>query len=510
MAHWYSRKKPQRSTKRRIHHELMYFDYDHIFSLPDEPKCAFYFSDREVDALLTFIDTMGWITRWKSPSNAVMVFDEIEGLRDGIIDELIREENCDVIIPLFRFTETCLLQVSLNGTDYETVTGWAEFGATCFTGAPGAPGSDGAPGTPGAPGLDGSEGAPGTPGAPGAPGAPGSDGAPGAPGDCADCVDHGEAEQDPVNWEQQACAIAYGVSVILQSKFIDFCEAIQSGILAAQTISNIVQEYIELAPIIGDTIAAVMQFAEDVALKDINDIISLTNGEDFREEIQCQIYCHLKADTSGTFNRVLMDAAIDQVIFWADDLLPGGAFITFYGQAFALFMSAVDRNEVYKYGLIHSDERSDDCELLCIECYEDPDPSCTCSTFAFNGFFPQAITPSATIEYTGSGHSYPGSGQYLNLPDGAGVKFTFVDDCVNQIVLNIGKYGAASAIDVIWNGTIIQADSLSSLLDDGTIVTRYAVTPTVQRMNTTIEIMSRAVPGGAIRLREIERSVCTE
>lgn len=436
MPRLYSRKKPQRSTKRRIHNELMYFDYDHIFSLPDEPLCAFYFSDKEVDALLTFIDTMGWATRWKSPSNQTMDLDIIEGLRDGIIDELIREENCDVIIPQFRFTENCLLQVSLDGIDYETVTGWAEFGASCFAGTPGAPG---APGADGADGLDGYDG---TDGADGAPGAPGADGTDGDDGNCEDCVDHGEAEQDPENWEQQACAIADGVAVQLQSEFINFCEAIQSGLLLAQSIANIVQEYLDLAPIVGDTISAVMQFAEDVALKDINDIISLTNGQDFKEAIQCQIYCILKADNSGTFNRVLMDAAIDEIIFWADDLLPGGAFVTFYGQAFALFMSSVDRNEVYKYGLIHSDERSDDCELLCIDCYEEPEWCFLVDFTLSDGGF--TAEPGFTCVYTAG----QGWGQGTGQPGIVSIEKTIPSTAITQVALNATEVAAAGGVGI--------------------------------------------------------------
>lgn len=54
------------------------------------------------------------------------------------------------VIPTFRFTEGCELQVSYDGASYVTVPGWSEFAAECFTGAPGAPGADGLPGAPGA------------------------------------------------------------------------------------------------------------------------------------------------------------------------------------------------------------------------------------------------------------------------------------------------------------------------------------------------------------------------
>ena len=57
----------------------------------------------------------------------------------------------DILSPIFRFTEACILEVSYDGIDYLPVPGWAEFALTCFQGADGAPGQ---PGQDGAPGQD--------------------------------------------------------------------------------------------------------------------------------------------------------------------------------------------------------------------------------------------------------------------------------------------------------------------------------------------------------------------
>lgn len=87
-------KKPATSRKRKIHNELRYWDWDWINTLSHENECPYYLTEREVGALLTFMDTMGWTTRWKSPTEQVIDKDFIEGLRDGISYKLMRDEDC--------------------------------------------------------------------------------------------------------------------------------------------------------------------------------------------------------------------------------------------------------------------------------------------------------------------------------------------------------------------------------------------------------------------------------
>lgn len=87
-------KKPQTSRRRKIHNELMYWDWDYINSLSHENTCPYLLTEREVGALLTFMETMGWITRWRSPTNQVIDLDFIQGLCDGIDDKLMRDDDC--------------------------------------------------------------------------------------------------------------------------------------------------------------------------------------------------------------------------------------------------------------------------------------------------------------------------------------------------------------------------------------------------------------------------------
>lgn len=70
------------------------WDWDWINSLSDENECPYYLTEREVGALLTFMDSMGWMTRWVSPTEQIIDQDFIGGLRDGIIDKLMRDEDC--------------------------------------------------------------------------------------------------------------------------------------------------------------------------------------------------------------------------------------------------------------------------------------------------------------------------------------------------------------------------------------------------------------------------------
>lgn len=84
-------KQPGRNRRRGM---IIDFDYDFINSLSGEVECPYYLSEREVGALLTFMDTMGWPTRWVSDTEQAIDRDFIEGLRDGINDKLMREEDC--------------------------------------------------------------------------------------------------------------------------------------------------------------------------------------------------------------------------------------------------------------------------------------------------------------------------------------------------------------------------------------------------------------------------------
>jgi len=228
-------------------------------------------------------------------------------------------------------------------------------------------------------GEPGEPGEPGEQGTPGEPGIAGIQGEPGEPGDCPCEPDdlYGQAEQTPDDWDGQACAIADGFAQYLQSQFINSCELIKDSVAAAETVSNIAEKLFGQIPIIGGIVNGVLDFATDVASKDINDIIALTNGIDFKENVQCLLYCSFKAQSdTGGFNNAMLTTAMLSLQEWAQALPPGLPFVTFYGQAFALFLGTAFTDDAYLHAIIHLNERSDDCSILCTDCPEEPDNSC--------------------------------------------------------------------------------------------------------------------------------------
>lgn len=70
------------------------WNYDYIFGFSDEVNCPYYLTEREVQSLLTFMETMAWITRWHSDINTPLDVDAITALHDNLVDKLLREEDC--------------------------------------------------------------------------------------------------------------------------------------------------------------------------------------------------------------------------------------------------------------------------------------------------------------------------------------------------------------------------------------------------------------------------------
>lgn len=329
--------------------------------------------------------------------------------------------------------------IRMNGCDlevqYDGLPDWVKVGdmTTCAVpgpqGPPGPPGQDGADGAPGPAGPKGDKGDTGDTGPQGPPGLPGQDGAPGCtpaismlgteihidancdetedfvvdlrgpagpkgdkgdtgdigprgpqgpqgePGVCPDCGGHGTVSKD-TDWDGQSCAMASGAAWYIQNQFLNACESIQTGVAAASTIANIAENIIGSIPLIGGVVAAVLDLAEDIATKDIQDIINITNGADFREQLQCRMYCYLKGITDPDLNIDNFTAMLLDLQSWALALPPGGSFITFYGQSFALFLGAADVNDAYLHTIVHKDERSNDCAILCTDCQDEPPTGC--------------------------------------------------------------------------------------------------------------------------------------
>jgi hypothetical protein len=278
--------------------------------------------------------------------------------------EVLGMADCGPAAPAlaFRLNEDCVMEYTLDGENYIPVAGWVDNAATCFTGASGADGAQGDPGTPGADGEDGEQGIPGTPGSPGA------DGADGADGVCIDCSSQ-DVEGDVEDWEQQACAMAMGLATWMTDKCVSSILIVKASALLAKSLADQATDLLDAIPIFGAIVNNIVDFAADMATKgDYDDIMGFISDPDFTTQVACKLYCEWRDLPSKTLTVDDVAAAGTVVVNWAATLAPGLPLITFYGQAFSLWLSAVSPVEAHRRAAVHQDERSDDCLLLCTEC----------------------------------------------------------------------------------------------------------------------------------------------
>lgn len=274
------------------------------------------------------------------------------------------------IIPEFRFTLECGLEVSTDGENYVPVPGWITNAADCYTGAAGA---DGAPGADGLDGADGTNGEDGAVGATGATGATGAAGVDGSDAVCEDCSSE-DVVGDEEDWEQQACAMAMGLALWMTDKCVSSIQIVKAAALLAKSIADQASDLLDAIPIFGAIINNIIDFAADMATKgDYDDIMGFISDPDFRIQVACKLYCEWRDLPSKTITvQDVIDAA-SVVANWGATLPPGAPLITFYGQAFGLWVTSVSGTELHRHAAVHQDERSDDCLLLCAECAPEGD-----------------------------------------------------------------------------------------------------------------------------------------
>lgn len=208
----------------------------------------------------------------------------------------------------------------------------------------------------------------------GVPGPAGAQGIQGPPGDC-DCDDPpGEPNPDTtapvenIDDAEIACNVATGLAAYLTEKYNDALQITRSWFELGGAIGDLAGSLIDAIPVFGAFINSAIDFATDIANKDINDLIAL-NDLDFREKVQCKLYCYLQ-DVEGTLDRDKLNGVMNRLQAWAAGLLPAPPFITAYGQAFALFCIGMGRENLLRRAQIYSRQQAN-CEL-CDPCEEEP------------------------------------------------------------------------------------------------------------------------------------------
>jgi len=240
-------------------------------------------------------------------------------------------------------------------------------GPTGPTGATGPTGPTGATGPTGPTGPTGATGAAGALGATGATGATGPTGPTGPQGIGVDSASAPEIEANTTDFNQQACAVADGLARWYVAKCVSSINILKAASDAGANIADQVTDLLDSVPVFGSLINNLLDVAQDMATAgDYLDIIGLISDPDFISQVQCHLYCSLKA--AGSLSLETVQSASEDTFNWAATLFPGGPFLTFYGQAFALFGTSVSPQTAWRRAFIHKDERSDDCETLCTDC----------------------------------------------------------------------------------------------------------------------------------------------
>jgi len=210
------------------------------------------------------------------------------------------------------------------------------------------------------------------------PGPKGDTGDTGPKGDTGDTGPSGASNDDPgpidtdggAGKDGQACAMAAGLAVWLIKKCLASIDVFKAGAETAKDIAESAADLLDAIPIFGAVVKSLVDFGADMAVKgDYDDIKGFIEDPDFQDEVQCKLYCEFKS--KDTIDTSVINTALTHLVSWAVTLAPGLPDITFYGQAFSLFLAAVSDEQAWRRAILHQDETSDDCASLCDECPDD-------------------------------------------------------------------------------------------------------------------------------------------
>ena len=306
-------------------------------------------------ALLALVSEHSWEGSETDKRDAI-------GHAQNLIDVFNRGENC--LITDIRL-QGCELQIrSGSGDTWQTV---GDFSACAVEGPQGPQGPQGLQGSQGPQGLPGTNGLPGAPGAVGPQGPQGEKGDTGADGPSKDQPD--PPDPDTLNYRRQACAIAGGFCEWAIQKAISTTLQIKAAFNLGKSLADNVTDLLDSIPVFGPLINNLLDVAADMIEKgDFDDIIGLMEDPDFLVNMRCVAFCYLVDHQAGNFDIETMTGMRHAITTWAVTLLPGGPFLTLYGQSFALICGAFNDTQIMRQANVHADERSDDCDIECTDC----------------------------------------------------------------------------------------------------------------------------------------------
>lgn len=217
------------------------------------------------------------------------------------------------------------------------------------------PGPQGPPGPQGIAGPQGPEGPPGPEGPQGPEGPPG-----------------GQQQVPPPtigpDYERQACGMAQAFGEYLIKEFEKSLEVIRDTAGAGTILGDYVIALLDEIPIIGtvaELVGAFVETAEEVA----NELLSVLRPQ-FEDDLTRELYCALLCVENLDITEALKIVQ-DRTALYP----PYGPLLIFIGQAFSLWLPALDRDKIRARWLAYQDETSNDCAFI-YECGECPELWC--------------------------------------------------------------------------------------------------------------------------------------
>lgn len=248
--------------------------------------------------------------------------------RVRMLQELLMGGECDMGLQGIRFVD-CDLQITEDGENWTTVTG---FDPSCFEGPQGAPGIPGADGTDGTDGID------------------GTDGANGA-----------SYTAPPPAPQGNDAAVMCGVATRLEDQINATVNTVLSAAGAAVSLSEVITNILQSIPAIGWTIVPLGQAVQSFLSFGLSAAETFINDPNNRAAVRCIIYCRLI--DAGGYSRPLLDAAMTEV---AATVAPSDVFL-----AYALLVSAFDSNYLQAQAYLGSLDPSAVCDAECT-CSDNP------------------------------------------------------------------------------------------------------------------------------------------
>lgn len=280
--------------------------------------------------------------------------------------------GCDVAITAIRI-EDCVLQVQVAGNEE-----WQDVGDLTACAIPGPAGPQGPPGQDGLPGQDGAPGQDGQDGQDGQQGPPGQDGQQGPKGDKGDPCDScgtppPDVETPPDNTLEHLCAIAEGLAVYLTDQVISELNLTKARFELLGSVTDTLTDLADSLPVVGNLLDELADFIQAIVTAgDWNDVIGLIGDPDFKLDVQCQLYCALKVHAMTELSQTTVGNSLNDMLLWAATQWPGGPYLSFYGQIFALYVKAwIPFGDIWRIAYIKRNDTNNDCEEFCLDCADD-------------------------------------------------------------------------------------------------------------------------------------------